>query len=176
MSEADTPQGRRLKEVVTAGKLVSDDILSDLIHTRTSQDDCKDGYILDGFPRTLNQAHMLDELAERQGKGILLIRIVVNEDVLFKRLTGRWICTKCGEIYNIYFRPAKCEGFCDLDGGPLKQRDDEKPEVITRRFEEYWATAAMIDYYKRSGRLIEVDGDSTVDVVLEKLRSIIDAQ
>ena len=176
MAEADTPQGRRLREIMTAGKLVGDDILADLIQARTSQGDCKTGYIFDGFPRTLNQAYTLDELARRQRKQILLIRIVVNEDVLFKRLTGRWSCPKCGEIYNIYFRPAKREGLCDLDGEPLLQRNDDKPEAVTRRFEEYWATAAMIDYYKRSGRLIEVDGDSPVDVVFDKLCAVIDAQ
>ncbi len=176
MSKADTPRGQQLREMMSAGKLVSDDILADLIFTRTSQDDCRDGYILDGFPRTLNQAHTLEELAERQGKVILLVRVVVNEDVLFKRLTGRWICTKCGEIYNIYFRPSKREGVCDLDGEPLRQRDDDKPESVTRRFEEYWATATMIDYYKQSGRLIEVDGEGPVNVVFEKLREVIDRQ
>lgn len=174
MSKADTPQGQKLREIMGAGKLVSDEILADLIFTRTSQDDCKDGYILDGFPRTLNQAHTLEELAARQRKEVLLVRVVVNEDVLFKRLTGRWTCTKCGEIYNIYFRPPKREGVCDLDGQPLKQREDDKPESVTRRFEEYWATAAMIDYYKQSGRLIEIDGDSEVEVVFEKLRALID--
>lgn len=176
MSKADTPQGRRLREIMSAGKLVGDDILADLIFTRTSQDDCRDGYILDGFPRTLNQAQTLEELARRQGKEILLVRVVVNEDVLFKRLTGRWTCTKCGEIYNIYFHPSKREGICDLDGEPLRQRDDDKPESVTRRFEEYWATATMIDYYNQSGRLIEVDGDSPVNVVFEKLREVIDRQ
>src|SRR5262249_31431406 len=174
MSKAETPQGRQLRQIMASGKLVSDDILADLIYVRTSEDDCKGGYVLDGFPRTLNQAMTLDELARRQGKEILLVRIVVNEDVLFKRLTGRWICTKCGEIYNIYFRPSAREGFCDLDGEPLKQRDDDKPQSVIRRFEEYWATATMIDYYKQSGRLIELDGDSPVDMVFEKLRAVID--
>jgi adenylate kinase len=176
MSKADTPQGQKLREIMSAGKLVSDEILADLIFTRTSQDDCRDGYILDGFPRTLNQAHTLEELAARQEKEILLVRVVVNEDVLFKRLTGRWTCTKCGEIYNVYFRPPKREGVCDLDGEPLRQRDDDKPEAVTRRFEEYWATAAMIDYYKQSGRLIEIDGDGEVETVFEKLCALIDGQ
>lgn len=176
MSKADTPQGQKLREIMGAGKLVSDEILADLIFTRTSRDDCRDGYILDGFPRTLNQAHTLEELAARQEKEVLLVRVVVNEDVLFKRLTGRWTCTKCGEIYNVYFRPPKREGVCDLDGEPLRQRDDDKPEAVTRRFEEYWATAAMIDYYKQSGRLIEIDGDGEVETVFEKLCALIDGQ
>jgi adenylate kinase len=176
MSKADTPQGQQLRAIMSAGKLVGDDILAELIFTRTSQEDCRNGYILDGFPRTLNQAHTLEDLAERQGNEILLVRVVVNEDVLFKRLTGRWTCPKCGEIYNIYFRPSKREGVCDIDGESLRQRDDDKPESVTRRFEEYWATATMIDYYKQSGRLIEVDGDSPVNVVFEMLCEVIDRQ
>jgi adenylate kinase len=175
MSKADTSQGRRLREIMASGKLVGDDILSELITKRTSQEDCRDGYILDGFPRTLKQAYLLEALAERQGKDVLLVRIVVNEDVLFKRLTGRWTCTKCGEIYNIYFRPPRRDGFCDLDGAPLKQREDDTPEAVRRRFEEYWATATMINYYKQSKRLIEVDGERPLNEVFEKLCTVIDA-
>jgi adenylate kinase len=170
-------QARLLSEKYGYPQISTGDILRAMSKagtTRTSQDDCRGGYILDGFPRTLNQARTLDDLARRQGKAILLVRVVVNEDVLFKRLTGRWTCGACGEIYNIYFRPSKREGVCDLDGQPLKQRADDKPEAVTRRFEEYWATAAMIDYYKQSGRLIEVDGDSPVQVVFEKLCEVID--
>lgn len=176
MAKAPTPQGQELRVLLASGKLVSDDILTDLIQTRTSQDDCKDGYILDGFPRTLKQAHMLEGLAANQQKEILLVRVVVNEDVLMKRLTGRWTCPKCGEIYNIYFRPSKIAGICDQDGTELIQREDDKPESVKRRFEEYWATAAMIDYYKNSGRLIEIDGESPVNVVFNKLSAIIEGQ
>jgi adenylate kinase len=175
MSKADTPQGCQLREILASGKLVGDDILADLIRTRTSQEDCLDGYILDGFPRTLKQAYMLEELAERQGKDVLLVRIVVNEDVLFKRLTGRWVCTQCGEIYNIYFRPPRRSGFCDLDDAPLKQREDDTPEAVNRRFEEYWATATMINYYKQSGRLIEVNGERHVNEVFEQLCAVINS-
>jgi adenylate kinase len=175
MSKADTPQGRQLRETMASGKLVGDDTLADLIQTRTSQDDCLNGYILDGFPRTLKQAYMLDELAEVQGNDVLLVRIVVNEDVLFKRLTGRWTCTKCGEIYNIYFRPPRSSGYCDLDGAPLIQREDDTPEAVNRRFEEYWATATMINYYKQSGRLIEVNGERPVKEVFEHLCTVINS-
>ena len=92
MAKSDSEQGRKLRAILDAGKLVGDDILAELIQSRTSQDDCWDGYILDGFPRTLNQAQTLEELAARQRKEILLVRVVVNEDILFKRLTGRWSC------------------------------------------------------------------------------------
>lgn len=175
MAKADSPLGRQLREIMGSGKLVGDDILAELIFERTSQPDCEDGYILDGFPRTLKQAYTLEELAERQGKEVLLVRIVVNEDILFKRLAGRWTCTVCGEIYNIFFRPPRRQGVCDLDDGPLRQRDDDTPEAVNRRFEEYWATATMINYFKQSGRLIEVDGERPVAEVFEKLRAVIDS-
>lgn len=174
MAKSDSEQGRKLRAILDAGKLVGDDILAELIQSRTSQDDCWDGYILDGFPRTLNQAQTLEELAARQRKEILLVRVVVNEDILFKRLTGRWSCPECGEIFNIYFRPPKKEGICDRDATALVQRKDDNPESVRRRFEEYWATASMIDYYKQSGRLIEVNGDRPVGEVFEKLCVVIE--
>jgi adenylate kinase len=174
MAKSDSEQGQRLRAILDAGKLVGDDILAELIQSRTSQDDCRDGYILDGFPRTLNQARTLEELAARQRKEVLLARVVVNEDILFKRLTGRWLCPECGEIFNIYFRPPKKEGLCDRDGSALVQRKDDNPESVRRRFEEYWATASMIDYYKQSGRLIEVNGDRPVVEVFEKLCIVIE--
>jgi adenylate kinase len=128
MGRADTPLGRKVKETMAAGRLVSDEILAEVIRARTSQSDCPNGYILDGYPRTLNQAHQLEELALKQGKQVRLARIVVPEEVLFKRLTGRRACPVCGEIYNIYFRPPKVDGICDLDGAALTQRSDDYPE------------------------------------------------
>ncbi len=175
MARADTPLGRKIKEIMAAGLLVSDDILAEVIRTRTSQPDCGGGYILDGYPRTLEQARLLEELASRQGKRIRLARIVVSEDELFKRLTGRRACPKCGEIYNIYFRPPKVEGVCDLDGAPLAQRSDDHPEPVRRRFEEYRrSTEPLIDYYRQSGRLIELNGELPVNEVFEKLSVAID--
>jgi len=175
MALADTPLGRSIKETMAKGELVSDEILAEVILTRTSQPDCKDGYILDGYPRTLNQAHLLEELSLKQGKQVHLARIVVSEEALFKRLTGRRACTKCGEIYNIYFRPPKVEGVCDLDGAPLTQRSDDTPEAVSRRFEEYRrSTAPLIDYYQRSGRLIELNGERPVCEVFDQLCAVID--
>jgi adenylate kinase len=175
MARADTPLGRKIKETMVAGQLVSDDILAEVILARTSQPDCENGYILDGYPRTLNQAHLLEELARKQRKQVYLVRVIVSEEVLFKRLTGRRTCSKCGEIYNVYLRPPKAEGVCDLDGAPLTQRSDDNPESVSRRFEEYrQSTAPLIDYYRQSGRLIEVDGELPVEEVFEKLRAVID--
>ena len=175
MALADTPLGRRIKETIAKGELVSDEILAEVILTRTSQPDCKDGYILDGYPRTLNQAHLLEELSLKQGKQVYLARIVVSEEALFKRLTGRRACPRCGEIYNIYFRPPKVEGICDFDGAPLTQRSDDTPEAVSRRFEEYRrSTAPLIDYYQHSGRLIELNGEQPVSEVFDQLCAVID--
>jgi len=175
MARADTPLGRKIKETMAAGRLVSDEILAEVIRTRTSQPDCSDGYILDGYPRTLDQARLLEELALNQGKEIRLARIVVSEEALFKRLTGRRACPKCGEIYNIYFRPPKVDEVCDLDGAPLVQRNDDHPESVNKRFEEYkQSTAPLIDYYRQSGRLIELNGELPVNEVFEKLLAALD--
>jgi adenylate kinase len=175
MARADTPLGRKVKETMAAGLLVSDEILAEVIRTRTSQPDCSNGYILDGFPRTLDQAHLLEELASQQGKPIRSARIVVSEEALLKRLTGRRACSKCGEIYNIYFNPPKVEGVCDLDGAPLMQRSDDHPEAVSRRLEEYKrSTAPLIDYYRQCGGLIEVNGELPVGDVFEKLLAAVD--
>jgi adenylate kinase len=176
MARAETPLGRKVKETMASGRLVSDEILAEVIRTRTSQPDCSNGYILDGYPRTLDQSRLLGELASQQGKRIRSARIVVSEEALSKRLTGRRACQKCGEIYNVFFRPPKIEGVCDLDGAPLFQRSDDQPEAVSRRLEEYKeSTAPLIDYYRQSGRLIEIDGELQVNEVFEKLWAAIDA-
>ena len=175
MARADTPLGRKVKETMAAGRLVSDEILAEVIRARTSQPDCKDGYILDGYPRTLDQARLLDELAAEQSKQIRFARIVVSEEALSKRLTGRRACPSCGEIYNIYFRPPKVDGVCDLDGAALVQRSDDHPEPVIRRLEEYKrSTAPLIDFYSQSGRLIEINGEQPVEEVFEMLLAAVD--
>ena len=175
MAQADTALGKEIKKTLAAGKLVSDEILAQVILTRTSQSDCENGYILDGYPRTINQANLLEDLSEKQGKDVFLVRVITPEEVLFKRLTGRRTCPNCGEIYNVYFRPPRQAGTCDLDGAPLKQRSDDNPDSVTRRFEEYkTSTAPLIEYYRRSGRLIEIDGEGLVSEVFEKLCRVIE--
>ena len=175
MAQADTALGQEIKTTLASGKLVSDEILAEVIQARTSRPDCKDGYILDGFPRTINQARQLEELANQQQKEVLLVRVKVHEDVLFKRLTGRRTCPQCGEIYNIYFRPTKVEGICDLDGSALKQRSDDNLDAVARRFEEYKSsTAPLIEYYRNSGRLIETSGEGQVEEIFEKLCALIE--
>lgn len=175
MAQAETSLGSEIRKTLASGKLVSDEILAEVIQARTSRSDCINGYILDGFPRTVNQAHQLEDLAEQQKKDVLLVRVKVHEDVLLKRLTGRWTCTKCGEIYNVYSRPPKSEGICDLDDQPLKQRSDDNPDSVVRRFEEYKSsTAPLIEYYRNSGRLIETTGEGEVEEIFDKLCSLIE--
>lgn len=174
IARADTSLGRKVKETMAAGRLVSDEILAEVIRARTSQPDCNNGYILDGYPRTLDQARLLEELASKQGKQIRLAHIVVSEESLVERLTGRRACPSCGEIYNIHFRPPKVAGVCDLDGAPLMQRSDDHPEPVSRRFEEYRrSTAPLIDYYHQSGRLIDINGELPAPEVFEKLLATI---
>lgn len=174
MAGANTPLGREIKARQAAGRLVSDDVLAEVILARTSKPDCAQGYILDGFPRTLHQARLLEKLAAQQGKEVILVRVAVPEDVLMKRLTGRRTCSKCGEIYNIYFRPPQKEGVCDLDGAPLTQRSDDNENSVRTRLEAYeQSTAPLIDYYRTSGRLIEIDGERAVDEVFRTVMDVV---
>jgi adenylate kinase len=175
MSQADTPLARSLKETIASGALVSDEVLADLIIWRTSAEDCINGYILDGFPRTLIQAKLLDDLAKRQGKEIRVFMVAAAMDCLLKRLSGRRTCTLCGEIYNIFFRPPKREGICDFDQAPLQQRSDDFEESVRRRLAAYQeSTLPLIDYYRGGGRLIEIDGQRSVAEVFAQISEAID--
>ena len=175
MALADTPLGREIRELQASGRLVSDDTLAQVILARTSQPDCANGYILDGFPRTRKQAEMLEELARKQGKKVVLVRVVVSDEALMKRLTGRRNCPCCGEIYNIYFRPPRQEGVCDLDGTPLAQRSDDNAGAVGTRLAAYEeSTAPLIEFYRAGGRLVEIDGELPVEKVFQKVITIID--
>jgi adenylate kinase len=170
MATAETPLGRDIRETLAAGRLVGDEVLADVIWKRTSQPDCRDGYILDGFPRTLRQERLLEEVAAQQAKRICVVRVVVSLESLMKRLTGRRTCSKCGEIYNIYLRPPRREGVCDFDGAPLRQRADDRAETVSTRLAAYEeSTAPLVEYYRASGRLTEVDGERPVEEVFRQL-------
>ena len=170
MANAPTPLGREIKAMLASGKLVSDEVMANVILARTSQPDCFDGYILDGFPRTLHQAEVLEGIAGRQGKEVRVLKVVVPRESLLKRLTGRRTCPQCGEIYNLYLRPPKREGVCDRDGAALAHRSDDLAETVSTRLEEYErSTAPLIDYYRRSGRLVEINGEQSVDEVFSEL-------
>lgn len=158
------------------GNLVSDEILANVLLERTTSLDCQKGFVLDGYPRTIPQAHLLETLGDQQGKSIVLLKIGVDEDLLMKRMTGRATCGKCGEIYNTYFCPPRTENVCDLDGAPLVKRGDDRPEAVTLRLAAYHAmTEPLIAYYRQTGRLIDVDGGREVDEVFSGICESIEA-
>lgn len=176
MSQAETPLGRELKEILTSGRLVSDEVLAEVILERTSRADCAQGYILDGYPRTLKQAQLLEELAARQGHSVLLVRVTMHESTLLKRLTGRRLCPQCGEIYNVHFKPPQRAGFCDVDGAALVQRADDNEEKVGTRLQAYSeSTAPLFDFYGQSGRLLALDGERPVEEIFSELSGLIPA-
>jgi len=155
-----TAMGLRAKPIMERGELVPDDLVLSMVEERISRPDCSDGFILDGFPRTLPQAEKLDELLRRRFKSDpLVVHFVVDQDRLMRRLTGRRTCAIGGEIYNIYDHPPKVPGRCDRDGGELVQRPDDREEVIGERLAAYeHQTHPLVDRYRRRGVLKDVDG------------------
>jgi len=159
--------GKEANQYVSKGLLVPDDIMVKIIKKRVVEKDCKDGFVLDGFPRTIPQAEALDEVLKGLGKKIdKVISIVVSEKFLVERLTGRRLCNKCGAGYHIKFSPPKQNGKCDTCGGELIQREDDKEETIKKRFRVYQEqTAPLIRYYKQKGILKEVNGEGDIESI-----------
>jgi adenylate kinase len=175
----DTPLGRNVADIQRRGELVSDDVLADVVRERTSAADCANGYILDGFPRTLPQAYLLEDLARAQGREIVAIYVRVLRDELMRRLTGRRNCPECGAIYNVYTRPPKKDMLCDrvdLHGAiQLVQRSDDHEDKVRTRI-EVWArdTKPLYDLYRADNRLITVDGAASIDDVFHAVSAAID--
>lgn len=160
MAKAQTPLAEEVRPVLASGKLVSDDLMVQIVEERTSRDDCRDGYVLDGFPRTTVQAEMLERLVVKQGHEIIAILVDVPFELLERRATGRRNCPVCNEIYNVYFKPPRIEGRCDKHpDAELVRRADDNAETIKKRLETYeHDTQPLLDYYESSRRLIVVDG------------------
>ena len=158
-----------------SGRLIPDDVVIEMVRKRTSSADCKNGYVLDGFPRTTAQAEMLEELARQQGNSIQAIFVDVPYEVLHQRLTGRRTCPICGEIYNIYFKPPLNDNRCNLHPQQeLTYRSDDAPEKIRVRLETYEReTAPLLDYYDRSGRLRNVDGTKSPEEIYSQIEKLI---
>jgi adenylate kinase len=170
----DTPLGHQVREVQAAGQLVSDDILAEVVKARLTECDCDGGCILDGFPRTLPQARLLERIAQSRGHRICVVKIDVPRELLFKRLTGRRTCTACGAIYHVEFKPSRQDGICDLDGQPLFTRSDDYPEAIENRLALYdEKTRPLLDYYAESDRLCKVDGTGALGEVFERIAGIV---
>jgi adenylate kinase len=160
MKQAETPLGEKLRAILASGALVPDELTIQIVEERTSQPDCRDGYVLDGFPRTTAQAEMLERLAAGQGKTLLAVLVDVPFDILEKRITGRRSCPVCGEIYNVYFKPPKSDEVCDFHPETkLVHRTDDNAETIRKRLSTYEReTRPLLDYYERTNRLRRVDG------------------
>ncbi len=166
-----TPLGKEAKAIMDRGELVSDKIVLGLVEERLKKDDCKKGYILDGFPRNTAQAEALDKMLSSMGAPLTVaLSVDVDKDVLMKRLTGRRTCKSCQQMYNVYFSPPKKEGVCDKCGGALFQRDDDKEETIKKRLDVYEAqTAPLFNYYGKKGILKSVVGVGNIDEIFKNV-------
>ncbi len=165
-----TELGAKAKEYMDRGALVPDELVIDMLVKRIAEPDAEAGFVLDGFPRNLNQAKALDEALAREDKTIdMALNISVPDEELVKRLGGRWLCRNCGAIYHEVTNPAATAGKCDSCGGELYQRDDDRPETVRARLEQQKPPADMIEHYREGGKLIDIDGLKTVDSVTEDL-------
>ncbi len=173
----DTALGRKAKPYMDRGELVPDELILDMMADRLSQPDTLQGYVLDGFPRTVAQAEALEKrLGELEQELDAVIYLRVPEAEILRRLGGRRTCPQCNAVYHIDTMPPKQEGICDKCGAGLVQRDDEKPEVVRKRLEVYAAqTQPLLDYYRERGLLREVCGTIGVDNVIREIEEIVAA-
>jgi adenylate kinase len=170
-----TEMGRKAKEYMDAGKLVPDEVVIGIIKDRLAQPDCKKGFILDGFPRTVRQAEALDKVLAGLGNKIdHVVSIDVDEEALVNRLTGRRTCKNCGQMYHVAFSPPKKEGVCDKCGGELYQRDDDNETTVRSRLATYnQATKPLIDYYTAKALVRSIAGVGSIDDIFYKIISIV---
>lgn len=175
MKTLETPLAREVQAIMASGKLISDDLTYKIVRERTLKPDTAGTFVLDGYPRTAVQAEQLEELAREQGKEIQAVEVDVPRDELMKRLTGRRSCPVCGEIYNIYSKPPKNEGFCDdHPETKLDHRADDSEEKVMVRLETYdELTKPLLEYYDLSGRLKKVDGTGEIEDIYSELDALI---
>jgi len=170
-----TPLGIKVQEYMDKGELVPDDLIIKIAEARTLEEDCKNGYLLDGFPRTVYQAEEFDAFLEQKGFSIdKVLNINVDQEALMERIIGRRVCKTCGATYHIKNMPSKVEGICDICGGELYQRKDDTAETVENRIGVYNAqTKPLVEYYINTGRLADIDGsfgsDSVFSGIVSKL-------
>lgn len=166
-----TPLGLKAKEYMDKGLLVPDEVVVAIVKDRLMQEDCKKGFLLDGFPRTVAQANALDEVLEEMDMGLdKVINIEVDKDVLVGRAVGRRVCSGCGATYHVKFNPPAKPGICDVCGEKVVQRDDDREETVTKRIEVYLEqTLPLIQYYKDKGLLVNIDGEQEIQRVFEDI-------
>ena len=162
-----TELGKKAQEYMNRGELVPDDLVIEIATTRLLEDDCKNGFLLDGFPRTVYQAEKLDEFLAAHGSKIdKVLDIAVEKEELITRLTGRRVCKACGASYHVVNIPPKAEGICDRCGGELMQRADDNLETVENRIDVYEAqTKPLVDYYENAGNIAHIDGATELDNV-----------
>jgi len=164
-----TPLGAKAKGFMEAGELVPDDLVLDMLFDRVSRPDCRDGYLLDGFPRTLPQAEAFDGRLS-DDVDLLVLNLRVSDATIVERAAGRLLCRSCSNIQHETFSPPSKPGVCDACGGELYQRSDDRPEVVRKRLEVYHEeTSPLVDYYADKGVLRDIDGERSADAVFEDL-------
>ncbi|MCD6500200.1 MAG: adenylate kinase [Deltaproteobacteria bacterium] len=170
-----TDLGRKAAEYMDSGRLVPDDVVVGLVEERLARPDASKGFILDGFPRTEAQADALMAMLERNGRTVdHVVQLDVPEDVLVARLSGRRSCPKCGRPYHVEFTPPKNDNLCDVCGVELVWREDDRPESVRQRLRTYEEqTAPLISYFRNKGLLRPLDGQGSVDVVLDRVRAVL---
>lgn len=161
-----TPLGLKIKSYLDQGKLGPDEVIVQLIKERVAKPDCKNGFLLDGFPRTMGQAKELERMTDID----LVLSIVVDFEALVERAVGRRTCPKCSAVYHIKFNPPMNEGICEKCGSKLIQRDDDKEDTVRNRLRVYQEqTAPLIEYYRKKGKLVDIDGSGGIDAVYSQM-------
>jgi len=170
-----TDLGKMAQGYMNRGELVPDDVTIGMIRERLNRPDCASGAILDGFPRTPAQAEALSQmLSEMNGKVVSVPYIAVPAEVLIERLSGRWTCRTCGKVYHSIYNPPKQAGKCDDDGGELYQREDDQPATVEKRIKVYLEqTSPLIEHYRQSGLLVEIDGTQPIEEVTSRLLEVV---
>ncbi|MBI5974669.1 adenylate kinase [Staphylococcus canis] len=173
----ETELGKEAKSYMDRGELVPDEVTVGIVKERISEDDAKKGFLLDGFPRTIEQAEALNTILDELDRSIdAVVNIEVPEEELMNRLTGRRICETCGTTYHLVFNPPKVEGVCDIDGGKLYQREDDNPETVANRLEvNVKQSKPILDFYNKQGVLKNIDGSKHIDEVTEDVISILES-
>jgi adenylate kinase len=171
--EEETELGREAKGYVDKGELVPDELICRVIEERLDSGEADDGFLLDGFPRTIGQAEMLEQALDNRGRSLTAVLLIdVPDEEIIRRLSGRRICVKNGHVYHVEFDPPKNEGICDQDGSRLVQRDDDRPETLRKRLAVYHEqTEPLIEWYEEKGLLRHFDGSRTPDEVHGRIRA-----
>lgn len=171
----NTELGKKAKSFMDNGDLVPDEVTNGIVRERLAEDDAKNGFLLDGFPRTVEQAEELENILNDLGTELdAVINIEVDKDVLMKRLTGRWICRTCGKTYHEIYNPPKVPGKCNLDGGELYQRDDDKKETVEKRLNvNMKQTKPLLDFYSEKGKLHNINGEQDIKDVFVDVEKIL---